>query len=300
MKARGKKREKGGVMTAPEGRGDIPITLALLFYVVSTTWTIMLCHMLVPKFPLWILIAFGFGYTPLMSYITARMTGLTGIAQGSFPNVREASFVLSGYKGVDIWLAPIPLGDHGGGSQGFRSAELTGTKFTSIFKSQLFVIPVALVCSLLFWSLLWRMGQIPSATYPYAQKFWPMGAFQWCLWATATTSGSAFFLTAIKWGVIACGTVFALATFWVLRLIGAPTIFLYGVIGGMGQNPMVAIPQFGAALIGRFYFAKKFGKDEWRKRTPVLAAGFACGYGLVGMATVAIALVSKAVVQLPF
>ena len=33
---------------------------------------------------------------------------------------------------------------------------------------------------------------------------------------------------------------------------------------------------------------------------PVLAAGFACGVGLIGMGTVAIALVSKAVIVKPF
>jgi hypothetical protein len=33
---------------------------------------------------------------------------------------------------------------------------------------------------------------------------------------------------------------------------------------------------------------------------PVLAAGFSCGVGLIGMVSVAIALVSKAVIVKPF
>ena len=296
-----KKEEKKSIFAPPEGRGDIPILLAILFYVVTTTWTVMLCHWLVPKFPLWILFAFGFIYTPAMSYVTARMTGLTGMAIGSFPNLKEASFVLSGYKGVDIWLAPVPIGDHGGGTQSWRACELTGTKFTSNFKAQICLIPIALTCSLLFWSVLWKMGEIPSGSYPYAQRFWPMSAFTFCLWATATTSGSAFFLTAIKAGVIVCGFIFAMLAYLVLNIFGAPTIFLYGFIGGIaGADPMAAIPQFAAACLGRFYFAKKYGHVQWRQYTPVLAAGFSCGFGLIGMVAVAVELVSKAVVQLPF
>jgi hypothetical protein len=283
----------------PAGRGDIPIPLSLLFYAVSTTGTIILCHMLVPKFPIWILIGFGFVYTPIVSYISARMKGLTGMPQG-FPYVKEGCFVLSGYKGVDIWSAPIPLGDAGQGAQTFREVELTGTRFTSLFKAQLFMLPVAVISSLLFWSLIWRMGEIPSAQYPYAATFWPVGAFNWCLWATATTSGSAFFLSAIKWPVIACGAGFSLVAYALVALVGAPSLFFYGIVAGMAGDPMGYLPQFGGALLGRYYFARVYGPTEWHRRTPVLAAGFACGFGLIGMAAVAIALVSKAVSQMPF
>ena len=45
---------------------------------------------------------------------------------------------------------------------------------------------------------------------------------------------------------------------------------------------------------------KRFGMRRWYMFNPVLAAGFACGVGLIGMGTVAIALVSKAVIVKPF
>jgi len=113
MKAQ-RERTKTTVSTLapPKGRGDVPITVALLFYVAGTFWVIMLCHWLVPKFPIWILLAFGFGYTPVMSYVSARLHGLTGHAVG-IPYALEAAFVLSGYKGVDIWYAPVPMYDAG-------------------------------------------------------------------------------------------------------------------------------------------------------------------------------------------
>ena len=286
------------LLAPPKGRGDIPISIALLFYVAQTAWTIVLCHWLVPKFPIWVLLAFGLGYTPLMSYITARLQGLTGASVG-IPYVREATFVLSGYKGVDIWNAPIPLGNHGGGAAGFRMTELTGTKFTSVYKAQFFTIPVSIVTSLFFWSFIYKMSDIPE-DYPYVMRFWPPNAINGCFWMTATTSGNAFFLSVFKWRPIVGGFGYAIVAYPILKLFHAPTMFLWGTIRGLTSDPIDGIPEMTAALIGRFYMAKKFGKKQWSNYTPILAAGFGCGLGLVGMASMGIRLISSAVSMLPF
>jgi len=57
---------------------------------------------------------------------------------------------------------------------------------------------------------------------------------------------------------------------------------------------------FIGALLGRFYFAKKFGKKRWRSFAPLLAAGYACGVGLIAMVSIAIALIFKSVSQIVF
>ena len=77
-------------------------------------------------------------------------------------------------------------------------------------------------------------------------------------------------------------------------------MWFYGLIGGIGSDPGAFIPTLIGALIGRFYMIKRFGMKRWYMFNPVLAAGFACGTGLVGMATVAIALLSKAVISTQF
>ncbi|MFO8006834.1 MAG: peptide transporter [Candidatus Brocadiia bacterium] len=285
-------------LAPPKGRGDVPVPIALLFYVAKTGWIIVVCHLLVPKFPLWILIGFGFVYTPLISYVSARLNGLTGHRVG-IPYVREAAFVLSGYKGVDIWFAPVPMGDAGQGAAHFREIELTGTKFTSIFKAQLFLLPLAVVTSLLFWSFLYKISDIPG-DYPYAMRFWPRDATVRAFWMTATTTGNAFFLKAIKWRFIGAGAAYGLVLYPVLRLIGAPTLFVYGTIQGIVGDPAMSFPMVTGALLGRYYMAKVFGREQWREYTPVLAAGFACGMGLVGMGCVAIRLIANAVTMVPF
>jgi len=300
-------RSKGGgggflnfrTLRAPKGRGDIPVPLALLFYVTSTAGTIALCHHLVPKFPVWILFVFAYVYTPIMSYVSARMVGLTGHGVG-FPYVREATFILTGYKGVDIWWAPIPLGDAGRGAQSFRTLELTGTKFSSLFKAQLFEIPLAIVCSLFFWSIIWKMGEIPSYAYPYAMRFWPIQAVTTCFWRTATTTGNAFFLEVMKPKYMACGFSYAMLMYPLLRFLRFPEYLLWGSIRGLLGNPFDWVPELLAALVGRYYFQKKFGEDKWRRYTPILAAGYGCGIGLIGMVSIAVKLVSTATLQLPF
>ena len=71
---RGVKRE-GDDQGLPEGRGDIPIPLALGIWAVSTLGFVALVWYLVPEFPWWISAFFGFVWTPIYSYIGARMIG---------------------------------------------------------------------------------------------------------------------------------------------------------------------------------------------------------------------------------
>jgi hypothetical protein len=248
----------------------------------------------------WILVLFGFGYTPLVSYASARLMGLTGHRLG-FPYLREATFILTGYKGVDIWWAPMPLsGDAGRAAQWFRQLEIVGVKFTSVFKAQLFEIPLALFIGVVFWSFIWKMGEIPSAEYPHAMRFWPIEAVQQCIWRTATTSGNAFFLSAIKWKVIFSGLTFGVVGFTVLSFFHLPVLLIYGFIGGLVGNPFDAIPMLVAALIGRYYFSRRFGRERWRRYTYVLMAGYGCGFGLGGLAPISLRLIAAAISQLPF
>ena len=86
----------------------------------------------------------------------------------------------------------------------------------------------------------------------------------------------------------------------ILSLFKLPTMLLYGFISGLGDLPHALIPEMVGALVGRYYFERRFGWREWRRRTPVLAAGFACGMGLIGMTGVAIALLRLTVSTTPW
>lgn len=286
----------------PEGRGDLPIPVALTFWAGSTLLFVLLVHYLVPSFPWWITALFGFFYTPFGSYVGARMVGLTGSPYGaSIPYLKEASFYLSGYTGAAVWFAPIPIFDHSGQVATFKQLELTKTTFGSIVRLTALTLVVMLICSFIFWSVIWKLGPIPSAAYPFAHKMWPLHATFEALWVKSTLRGGGSLIRGIiKWPYIVAGFGIGGLSFALLSLAGAPTLIVYGFITGFGTWPHYVIPQFIGAIIGRRTFRKRFGEARWRAYAPILLAGYSCGMGLIGMTSIAIALISKAVSQIVF
>jgi hypothetical protein len=287
----------------PPGRGDFSMGLALGVWLLTTLATVYLCHRLVPAFPWWIFAVYGLVWTPLNSYISARLIGLTGSGIG-VPFLREGSFVLStrylGYEGASIWFAPIPLADYGGGAQSFRELELTRTKLSSVIKAQLFMYPLLLVAGLTFCAFLWKMGPIPSAAYPFAAKMWPLEVYHQCLWVTATRSGESLILSVLRWDHIVLGFGVGLGVYVLCRLIRAPILLFYGLLGGAGVWPHTSIPMFAGALLSRFVLAPRYGEKAWSEYAPVLTAGTICGIGLAGMIAIGFTLTANAVIQLPY
>ena len=288
-----------GTWTAPAGRGDFHIGIAILLFLVSTMGYIWLCTQLVPRFPWWWFVFFGFVYTPIQSYIDARMQGMTGQWAG-LPMIKEAVIFSSRYRGVDIWFAPIPNFEHGSRAQYFRVVELTGTRITSVIKVELLMLPIVTICSLLFWQFLWRLAPIPSVAYPFAQKMWPLQALGQSIWVSSTSERSQLFWQAIKWKLIVGSFSGTLIAYFVLGGLRMPTLLIYGVLRGLGTMPHWTIPQFAGALASRYFFEKRVGTKRWKQYATVLSAGYACGTGLVGMGSVAIAMVQKSVSQSPY
>jgi len=280
----------------------MPIPTVLLIWAASTLCFVVLVRILVPEFPWWITALFGFLYTPLGSYVGARMVGLTGTPYGaSIPYLKEAVFYLSGYKGAAIWFAPIPIFDHSGQVSVFKQLELTKTTFGSLVKLTALTLVVMLVCSFIFYSVIWKLGPIPSAAYPYAHKMWPFHATMEAMWVKSTLPGGrALIKGIIKFPYILAGFGFGSAAYLLLSLLGAPTLIVYGFIMGFNTWPHYAIPQFLGALLGRRYLRRRFGEERWSAYAPILLAGYSCGMGLIGMASISLALISKAVSQVVF
>ena len=70
--------------------------------------------------------------------------------------MKESTIILSGYQGVAIWFIPFPLGNYGAQTQKFREIELTGTKFTSIIKAEVVMVPIVLLATFLYSSYIWK------------------------------------------------------------------------------------------------------------------------------------------------
>jgi len=287
----------------PPGRGDFNFWISIGIYVVSTLAYTALCVWLVPSFPWAFFLLYGFLYTPVISYITARMEGIAGQFV-SLPLVREASFIAGakffGYQGIEVWYAPIPIHNYGEATVSFRKIELTGTSIRGIIKAEIVVFPVVMVASLLFSQFLWRLAPIPSGSYPYAQELWHLQALNTLLMQTSTLEGNSLFFQALKAVYVLAGLGFGLLTYVILNLLGLPVLLVYGVVRGLGQStPHGLILEVMGAFLGRFFFLKRYGA-MWRQYAPVLLAGFSCGMGLTGMFAMGITLILKSLSNLAY
>jgi hypothetical protein len=287
----------------PAGRGDINFWLSIGIYVCSTIAYVVLCVWLVPNFPWIFFLGYGFVYTPIISYITARMEGIAGQFV-SLPLVREASFIAGarffGYQGIEIWYAPIPIHNYGEATVGFREIELTGTSLRGIIKAEIVVFPVVMISSLLFSQFIWRLAPIPSANYPYAQELWHLQALNTLLMQTSTLEGNSLFFQALRASYVIAGLGFGVVIYGILSIFGLPVLLIYGVVRGLGQStPHGMILEVVGAFLGRFIFLKRYGA-MWRQYAPVLLAGFSCGMGLTGMFAMGFALILKSLGRLAY
>jgi hypothetical protein len=286
---------------SPAGRGDIKTWVVILCYFFITITYILVSGYLIDwhRGIMLVLLLLGFVYTPIISYVTARLEGMVGQVV-EVPFIREASLILSGYQGVACWFLPIPIANYGGMAVFYKQCELTGTKFWSIWKTQIVLFPIILISSIFFMNFIWGLNEIPSAVYPFADRMWWLYAENACIMYSATLGEYSIFEESFNWLYLGLGSAFGLVLFPVMSVLGAPVMLTYGLIRGLGQvMPHYVIPQFIGALIGRYYFQKRLGL-MWRQYIPVVSAGFACGMGLITTVGVGITFLSKAAVPLPF
>lgn len=331
------------------GRGDWSVPMALAIYILAAAGVIYVTNILVPGL-LGFLIFFVCLYCPFISYVNARLIGLTG-QHVDIPYIREGCLILSGYSNIDVWCAPIPFNNFGGQAQSFRINELTGVKFRSLVIADVVALPILYVLSFFFWGFIWKSNPVPSDIYPAARLNWELAAKNNALFMSSTfhpeldkknsdvaapqtvdtamsdapqnseakevanssnaptkvsasEAASRFqdteFARALHPKVIACGGILTIVLFSLFSLFGLPTLFIYGMIRGLGALPHTMMIEIIGALLGRYYFQKKFGKTNFLKSAPALLAGYYTGVGLIGMATVALNLIKNAVSSSPF
>ena len=108
------------------------------------------------------------------------------------------------------------------------------------------------------------------------------------------------FAKALHPKVIATGFSITTLLFILFSAFSLPTLFIYGMIRGFGALPHTMVLEIVGAILGRYYFQKKFGKKNWLRSAPALLAGYYTGVGLIGMATIALNLIKNAVSSAPF
>jgi hypothetical protein len=299
--------------TPNKGRGDYPLWLALAGYIVAASALIAVCYWLLKDTGtsrigmLIFLSVFVFLYNPFISYVNARLLGIAGQSV-DIPFIKETAFILSGAKGVDVWLAPIPVENYGGQAQAFRVNELTGVSFRSLMKIDLFAQPILVLFSWLFWGFIWHSSPVPSEAFPAAQIQWELRTKNDALLYTSTFAAegqkanimNSEFIKAVHPKVIGVGFGFTVVAFTLLSVLSLPTMMVFGMIRGLGQLPHYMCLEIVGALIGRFYLQKRFGSQNFLRMAPTVLAGYFTGVGLISMATIAMKLIQSAVSAAPF
>ena len=88
-----------------------------------------------------------------------------------------------------------------------------------------------------------------------------------------------------------------LCEFW-LTLGTARFCWFTAWCAALGRARLMALVlEVVGALLGRFYFLKRYG-GMWRQYAPVLLAGFSCGMGLAGMFAMGCTLIMKSLGQI--
>ncbi|MFA6134243.1 MAG: OPT/YSL family transporter [Phycisphaerae bacterium] len=289
-------------VTTPPGRGDIPTPIIIVTYAITSMAYILVSGYLIDWHPgvMKVLMFFAFLYTPIISYVTARLEGLAGqVVQ--IPMVREAAFILSGYTGgVKVWFLPTPMADYGQGTVFWRQAELTGTKFWSIWKAEVILVPIVMVASIFFAQFIWSLAVIPGPEYPFTEVMWEQQAASQCIIYSATLGRFSTWQESFNWIYLVFGAGFGTVLFAVMWPLHLPILLIYGIIRGLGQTlPHAIVPEFIGALIGRYYFQRRIGK-MWRQYILVAAAGFHCGMGLISVLSIGLNFLAKSVIKIPF
>src|SRR5690606_9226538 len=105
---------------------------------------------------------------------------------------------------------------------------------------------------------------------------------------------------ALSGPIVLAGLGLGLVFYNILNLFGLPIMLVYGLVRGLGQTtPHTHVLEVVGALLGRFYFLKRYGKP-WRQYAPVLLAGFSCGMGLVGMFAMGCTLILSSLNKLAY
>jgi hypothetical protein len=292
------------------GRGDYPVWIAATLYaVISTALVLMMSFLLGWQLNLMLfLVLYIFLYIPFIAYVNARLLGIAGQSV-DIPYVKELGFLASGAKGIDIWLAPVPTDNYGYQAQAFRVNELTGVTFWSLIKTELVALPVLFVLSLVFWGFIWHTTPVPSPIFPAAQVNWQLESKNRVLIYSSTSVdengkrkplSETEFGKALKPTYIGIGFLVITGSYVILSTLGLPVMLVYGLVRGFGQLPHYMLLEVVGALLGRYYFQKRFGQKNFLRMAPTLYAGYLTGVGLIGMATVALRLIYSAVSPTPF
>lgn len=289
--------------------GMPPLLMLLAMFFAGTGISLVIFHILIPDFPVWISASFSFGWTFLYALSSARaigttgssipvqfspITGATGLATPIFWN---GIILATGYNKPDIWfIAPYVRGDWAASwVQILKVAQLTKTKFFDFFKGILIITPLVWIMSFIYVGFFWQMSPIPSSAYPWTAISWPINVISSNLWVSRSLE--IFKPNVLIGSFIGMSIIGLVGELLLARFIPFSMI---GIVAGMSTLPPYAIATLISNILGRLLFSRIFGQKRWSLACAPLCAGIALGEGIITGIGISAVLVYKAMWSLPF
>jgi len=271
-------------------RTRLSLNILLVLYFAGTLSSVAVAYLLVPDFPVWVLLMLSAGWTFMLNLFSARSVGTTGIPI-NIPYVREGAILTSGYQKYDVWFAPIvfpafpalapSLEPEGANWCGFlKVADLTSTHPMDLVKSILIAIPLGIIFSFIYTQMFWNIAQIPSALFP--TPFWDINVTMTTLFITRQIS---FFRP--DW--MAATLVLAVAIQCLTEFMHVP-ISLIGISVGAASPIANSIGILIGFLIGKL-LGRFFGKEWFAKNKATIVVGALTGEGLAVAFSAGVAMI---------
>jgi len=252
----------------------------------------VLTLLLVPDFPITVLLLYCFVFPLVGCLILTRMVGIAGGSTG-FPYLRELLLASSGYAGLDAWFVPLPLVEHLAGTGftcQFKICQLTKTTVTSWIKMFALGYVLSLVMGFVYVEAFWRVAPIPSYEYPAPAIVWPLDVMFQSLWISKPTT--FWHPDYMLYSFVITAVLTALAQ-------RVPQISMVSIAIGL-NIPLPMMMTNLIALLIKYVLGRLKGRNWVEQTKGTIAAGVFAGEGVAIVIGIAIAIVRNSLWTAPY
>ncbi len=269
-----------------KGSGLVPLNIIILMLAGGYAYSIAITKVLAPDYPVWLALA-AIGYSIFFTLISGYTFG-QALVVVDIPYLTEFMRVKF-YDGVAGWFVAPSFITSAGLTLGigFKAAEITRTKPTSILKADILGWGIGTIMGLLIISIFWRLYNIPSDVFPV--PFWIPQLILQNIWITKKLE------LILKPSLIIPSFIVGFA----LSVWPKTYLFAIGLYAGLGSPPLFMFTYL-AAIISKKIMAKVFG-EEWVNRYVVsIAAGIFAGVSIVQILYLALMFYPRLIWATPY
>jgi len=292
--------------------GVPPLWKLLALYLGGTiAWTAILVALL-PGFPILPLVFLTVVWPFISTIINARAVGEVGYPIAQIP-VKQITYITTlelariptfSDLGVSVWFAPLP-GEASPYPSGvtwcsyFYAAKQVNLKLREVVIAILAIaVPLSLVMSFIYTSIIWAFSPIPSQMYPWAQISWPIDVIQSCLWITRGTAFQSAIMNPGSYPILEGAFVGGILLDLVARALHMP-FSLVALAVGVSRIPPYTLSTFLGHLAYRA-LCKRIGKKTVEDLKWATFAGIFIGYGVATAMLISLTVIIKSMWVMPY